>query len=136
VEFEQWFTEKTKQASTLILMVIVTALIVAAVLRHWLPASILYLFLFDIFRQILIYVRGLALLESFTSKYLNTPFELPKQLLILAVVETERHLLQVGRRVFCAAVMPYSRYSTLKERAGATITNYPFLPRNASTTLS
>ena len=76
MEFEKWWKERQRQAPTIVLMAFVAAIFVVAVLHRWLPAGVLYLFLWDLAHQILFYIGGvLAFAEMIMLKWLDTPLE-------------------------------------------------------------
>lgn len=52
------------------------ALVLLAILRHWVPSGLLYLYLWDLAHQVLFYIGGiLALIEWLMVKYVDTPIE-------------------------------------------------------------
>ena len=74
MDFEAWYKARAREAATVIVMVLFAAFV--AILHRVAPHGSLYLFLADLFHQILFYIGGvLALVEMVTLKWLHTPLE-------------------------------------------------------------
>jgi hypothetical protein len=76
MDFEKWYSSIVKEAAAIIVLCFVAVLGLLAVLKHSLPTSTLYFFLWDLAHQILFYIGGaLALVEWFMVKFLDTPLQ-------------------------------------------------------------
>ena len=75
-DYQRWISQRIGEASAIIALCFVATFVLVAILRHWLPSAMLYLFLWDVVHQILFYVGGvLALVETLLLRFLNTPLQ-------------------------------------------------------------
>ena len=76
MDFEKWWEQRLRQSSAIIVAMLMIVFVAWIVLRYSSPTTLLYLFLWDLFHQILFYLGGIvALLDMLLVKWLDTSIE-------------------------------------------------------------